>query len=230
MADTLGISEVQILELFITSAFWGMLLITFVQTIRYLLWDSDAKGIFVIYLEANAGNPRLLVTEGIPNITPSITAGWTMSLTNNIITTGIIVYSIWRVDKSNILYGIHAQESAIQESRSLFGSKKRQRTKLQNIIRIVIESGMIYTTTAFITFITFVVGSNSFYPTSDAELQILSIAFNLIIIRISTRPSGSGDYSTSVQSASQTFPLQKFSSATKGTVDTVPIQEPLSIY
>lgn len=113
---------------------------------------------------------------------------------------------------------------------------------MQNVIRIIVESGLMYTTIAFITFITFVVGSNSFYPTSDAacvfsliprstansliqqELQILSIAFNLIIIRISAHPSGSDDHSTSVQSAPQTFPLRKFSSAPKSTNESTQIE------
>lgn len=35
----LGISEAQLLGLFLASVFWGMFLITFVQSIRYLLWD-----------------------------------------------------------------------------------------------------------------------------------------------------------------------------------------------
>ncbi|KAH7870453.1 hypothetical protein F5879DRAFT_920744 [Lentinula edodes] len=349
MADTLGISEAQILGLFLASVFWGMLLITFVQAMRCMLWDLNVPGgrlkrastinwpmlvvalllmalstfdvslglmhsieafifytgpggsaarftgltdwvnilktcnvvfgkvisdgvlvyrcwavcdrriivvvfpillwmgylgtgIFVIYLEASAGNPKVLLTGGLSSLTPSITAGWTMSLANNIITTGVIVYRIWRVDQTNALFGIQTQGSSLQGTRGLFGRQKHQRTKLQNVIRIIVESGLMYTTIAFITFITFVVGSNSFYPTSDAacvfsliprstansliqqELQILSIAFNLIIIRISAHPSGSDDHSTSVQSAPQTFPLRKFSSAPKSTNESTQIE------
>ncbi|KAJ3861040.1 hypothetical protein EV359DRAFT_84723 [Lentinula novae-zelandiae] len=321
MADTLGISEAQILGLFLASVFWGMLLITFVQAMRCMLWDlnvlggrlkrastinwpmlvvalllmalstfdvslglmhsieafifytgpggsaarftgltdwvnilktcnvvfgkviSDGvlvyrcwavcdrriivvvfpillwmgylgTGIFVIYLEASAGNPKVLLTGGLSSLTPSITAGWTMSLVNNIITTGVIVYRIRRVDQTNALFGIQSQGSSLQgtQARGLFGRQKRQRTKLQNVIRIIVESGLMYTTIAFITFITFV------------ELQILSIAFNLIIIRISAHPSGSDDYSTSVQSAPQTFPLRKFSSAPKSTNESTQIE------
>ncbi|KAJ4484608.1 hypothetical protein C8R41DRAFT_444877 [Lentinula lateritia] len=331
MTDTLGISEAQILGLFLASVFWGMLLITFVQAMRCMLWDLNVPGgrlkrastinwpmlvvalllmalstfdvslglmhsieafifytgpggsaarftgltdwvnilktcnvvfgkvisdgvlvyrcwavcdrriivvvfpillwmgylgtgIFVIYLEASAGNPKVLLTGGLSSLTPSITAGWTMSLVNNIITTGVIVYRIRRVDQTNALFGIQSQGSSLQGTRGLFGRQKRQRTKLQNVIRIIVESGLMYTTIAFITFITFVVGSNSFYPTSDAELQILSIAFNLIIIRISAHPSGSDDHSTSVQSAPQTFPLRKFSSAPKSTNESTQIE------
>ncbi|KAF8825786.1 hypothetical protein HHX47_DHR6000418 [Lentinula edodes] len=174
----LGISEAQLLGLFLASVFWGMFLITFVQSIRYLLWDlkgnlkplsiinwpllivaallaflstfdvalglmhnieafifytgpggSAARftgltdwvnilkvyrcwvvynkrwlviafplllwlgylglAIFVIYLEASADNPHVLLTgPGLSDLTPSITSGWTMSLVNNILATG----------------------------------------------------------------------------------------------------------------------------------------------
>ncbi|KAJ3817579.1 hypothetical protein F5880DRAFT_1438508, partial [Lentinula raphanica] len=299
MADSLGISEAQILGLFLASVFWGMLLITFVQVMKCFLWDiergqlksasrinwpmliialllmafstfdvsiglmhcieafilytgpggSDARftgltdwvnilktcniafgkiisdgvlvyrcwvvynhsiavvvlpillwlgsfatSIFIIYLEASAKNPKALLTGGLSQITPSITASWSMSLANNIITTGLIVYRIWRVDRSNTQNGIwQGQETTMSIQRSdQFSShtKRRKRTsKLQEVIRIIIESGMMYTTIALISFITFEIGSSSAYATSDVELQILSIAFNLIIIRVSARPS-----------------------------------------
>lgn len=44
MTDTLGISEAQILGLFLASVFWGMLLITFVQAMRCMLWDLNVPG------------------------------------------------------------------------------------------------------------------------------------------------------------------------------------------
>ncbi|KAJ3807562.1 hypothetical protein EV368DRAFT_87435 [Lentinula lateritia] len=325
MADTLGISEAQILGLFLASVFWGMLLITFVQAMRCMLWDFNVPGgrlkrastinwpmlvvalllmalstfdvslglmhsieafifytgpggstarftgltdwvnilktcnvvfgkvisdgvlvyrcwavcdrkiivvvfpillwmgylgtgIFVIYLEASAGNPKVLLTGGLSSLTPSITAGWTMSLANNIITTGVIVYRIWRVDQTNALFGIQTQSSSLQGTRGLFGRQKRQRTKLQNVIRIIVESGLICGMYIYLD------------PRSTAnsliqqELQILSIAFNLIIIRISAHPSGSDHHSTSVQSAPQTFPLRKFSSAPKSTNESTQIE------
>ncbi len=42
MADNLGISEAQILGLFLASVFWGIFLVTFFQCMRHLVWD--AKG------------------------------------------------------------------------------------------------------------------------------------------------------------------------------------------
>ncbi|KAJ3816852.1 hypothetical protein F5880DRAFT_1493820 [Lentinula raphanica] len=286
MADDLGISEAQILGLFLASVFWGMLLITFVQVMKCLLWDIErgelkptskinwpmliialllmafstfdvsiglmhcieafvlytgpggsaarftgltdwvnilkvyrcwvicnhritvvvlpillwlggfSTAIFIIYLEASAKNPKILLTGGSSKLTPSITANWSISLANNIITTGVIVYKIWSVDRSNTLNGMWQGQISL-------------RTELQNVIRIIIESGMMYTAIALITFITFLVGSSSFYPTSDVELQILSIAFNLIIIRARTRPDpNSSSYNTNAQFAiPQIYPL-----------------------
>ncbi|KAF8825788.1 hypothetical protein HHX47_DHR6000765 [Lentinula edodes] len=286
MADTLGISEAQILGLFLASVFWGMLLITFVQAMRCMLWDLNVPGgrlkrastinwpmlvVALLLMALSTFDVSLGLMHSIEAFIfytgPGGSAARFTGLTDwvNILKVrkasahpypffptrvdfdqtslpGVIVYRIWRVDQTNALFGIQTQGSSLQGTRGLFGRQKHQRTKLQNVIRIIVESGLMYTTIAFITFITFVVGSNSFYPTSDAacvfsliprstansliqqELQILSIAFNLIIIRISAHPSGSDDHSTSVQSAPQTFPLRKFSSAPKSTNESTQIE------
>jgi len=190
-----------------------------------LLWlGYFGNSIYGIYLEASAGKPKVLLTDGMEKLHNAIIIGWTMSLANNIITTGLIVYRIWRVDRSNTKYGVKRSRETTREDgvRHLFGGKTC-RTELQNVIRIIIESGLMYTTIALITFVTFETGSNSFYPTSDAELQILSIAFNLIIIRISTHPSGPENYSTNIQSVSSersSFTLRKIRFAVKDTAST----------
>ncbi|KAJ3795663.1 hypothetical protein GGU11DRAFT_212724 [Lentinula aff. detonsa] len=314
----LGISEAQLLGLFLASVFWGMFLITFIQCIRYLLWDSRGVlkpaatvnwplfvvaallallstfdvalglmhnieafifytgpggsaarftgltdwvnilktcnvvfgklisdgvlvyrcwvvynkrwlvvafplllwlgylglAIFVVYVEASADNPHVLLTgPGLSDLTPSITSGWTLSLVNNIIATGLIVYRIWRVDRESSMYAMQSNSS---RSRAFF-SRSSQRTRLQNVTRVIIESGFLYTTIALITFITFLTGSNSFYAASDAELQILSIAFNLIIIRISTRPEENHSVQTSKPNHHPSFPLRTFTSVMDST-------------
>ncbi|KAJ3721326.1 hypothetical protein DFJ43DRAFT_1094643 [Lentinula guzmanii] len=305
----LGISEAQLLGLFLASVFWGMFLITFIQCIRYLLWDSRGVlkpaatvnwplfvvaallaflstfdvalglmhnieafifytgpawgsaarftgltdwvnilktcnvvfgklisdgvlvyrcwvvynkrwlvvafplllwlgylglAIFVVYVEASADNPHVLLTgPGLSDLTPSITSGWTLSLVNNIIATGLIVYRIWRVDKESSMYAMQSNSS--------------RRLNCKNVTRVIIESGFLYTTIALITFITFLTGSNSFYAASDAELQILSIAFNLIIIRISTRPEENHSVQTSKPNHHPSFPLRTFTSVMDST-------------
>ncbi|THU77024.1 hypothetical protein K435DRAFT_878389 [Dendrothele bispora CBS 962.96] len=161
--------------------------------------------IFIIFLEATAGNTHELLTDGEARITAVITSAWSMSIANNIMTTGLIVWFIRRVDKHSALYVM--QTSSLNNSS---GNRRRKRTKLQNVIRIMIESGLMYTVAAIIAFITFVTGNNSFYATTDVELQILAIAYNLIIIRINSRPPE--DYS--MKSTVATIPLHDMNTST----------------
>ncbi|KAF5339700.1 hypothetical protein D9758_014905 [Tetrapyrgos nigripes] len=179
-----------------------------------LLWLGDlAMTVFITVLEATAGSTHELLTGGEARITAVITSAWSMSIANNIMTTGLIVWFIRRVDRHNALYAM--QTSSLNNSsgnRRLF---RRKRTRLQNVIRIMIESGLMYTVTAIIAFITFVTGNNSFYATTDVELQVLAIAYNLIIIRVSSRPPE--DYSMKSTVATATIPLHNMNSTIEGT-------------
>lgn len=109
---------------------------------------------------------------------------------------GLLIWRIWDVDKQS-------KDFRIEISRQSHSYQSR----LQRIMRILIESGLLYTTTALISFVTFTVGSNAVYVITDAvsvhisvqtlffftnfvallvqEIQIVGIAFNLIIIRAS---------------------------------------------
>ena len=49
-------------------------------------------------------------------------------------------------------------------------------------MRVLIESGLIYTTTILILFGTYLAGSNAILALSNAVVQIIGITFNLIII------------------------------------------------
>ncbi|KAF9029394.1 hypothetical protein BDP27DRAFT_1349693 [Rhodocollybia butyracea] len=198
-------------------------------TFPALLWFGDvAMVIFSIFSEASQrNNPKVLLTE-VAELQVAFTVAWGMSLVNNVLVIfnryyslltaywlhpkGFIVYRIWHVDNS--LYAIRTEASPGAHP-NLFRRSAHRKTRLQRVIRIIIESGLLYTTSAFITFITFLVRSNSFYTLSHAELQILSIAFNLIIIRVSTQPSGSESY---VIQSSPTFPLRTFSAATNPSI------------
>ncbi|THU89102.1 hypothetical protein K435DRAFT_803022 [Dendrothele bispora CBS 962.96] len=125
-----------------------------------LLWFGDlAMTIFIIFLEATAGNTHELLTGGEARITAVITSAWSMSIANNIMTTGLIVWFIRRVDKHSALYAM--QISSLNNSS---GNRRRKRTKLQNVIRIMIESGLMYTVAAIIAFITFVDESSTDSP------------------------------------------------------------------
>jgi hypothetical protein len=313
LSMALGISEAQLLGVFLASVFWGMFLITFVQCMRYLLWDSKgylksastinwviltvalllasistfdvalglmhsieafilytgpggstarfteltdwvnilktctnafgnlindgvliyrcwviynkkwlvislslviwlgdlALTIFLIFLEASASNPRRLLTGSESALTPTITSWWTLSLFNNLFSTGLIVYRLWRVDKNNSLYAV---PESVPSSQGFFNGRYSKRTRLQRVIRIIVESGLLSATASLITFVTYLSNSNAFYPTSDAELQILSIAFNLIIIRIHSHPNEDYSMHSGRSHNLPTFPLRNFTS------------------
>ncbi|KAF5376594.1 hypothetical protein D9757_009591 [Collybiopsis confluens] len=182
----------------------------FLLILPVMLWLGDlAMTIYITFLEATAGNTHELLTGGESTITAVITSAWSMSIANNIITTGsMIVWFIRKVDRHNAMYAVQASNNSAPDSLKLF---RRKRTKLQNVIRIITESGLMYTVTAIIAFITFVTGNNSFYATTDVELQVLAIAYNLIIIRVSSRPPE--DYSMK-STVTATIPLHGMNSST----------------
>ncbi|KAF8068866.1 hypothetical protein FPV67DRAFT_1490019 [Lyophyllum atratum] len=97
---------------------------------------------------------------------------WSATITINIYATAMIVLRIWR----------SVRETAMAHRFTPFYSPKTQ-SRLQNIIRIIIESGLIYTAMSIIVFVTQLSGSNSVYITTAAEIQLTGIAFNLILIR-----------------------------------------------
>jgi len=49
---------------------------------------------------------------------------------------------------------------------------------------IIIESGAIYSAGLLCLLVTYAVGSNGQYPSLDAEMPLVGIAFNLIIVRV----------------------------------------------
>jgi len=86
----------------------------------------------------------------------------------NIYATVMIVYKIWRVD-----------------SQSAATRTKSPRNTLRAAIRIIIESGLLQTIISFTVLITVVTQSDASFITSAAEIQIVGIAYNLILIRVS---------------------------------------------
>ncbi|CAA7268856.1 unnamed protein product [Cyclocybe aegerita] len=162
-----------------------------------VLWlGCLATTIWVIYLEATL-HSRVLVSAS--QLQPAGTSFWALTIVLNIITTGLLLWRIHSVESSNRKYRIHS-----------ITDPDRRRSTLQRVMLSIIESGILYSIASLTTFITFVIGSNAVYVTTDAEIQIVGIAFNLIIIRASNI-AGFGDGSTMVSaqtSATQSAPLQ----------------------
>lgn len=69
----------------------------------------------------------------------------------------LIIWRIWNYNRRSAPYVTHTSVS----------QHKAPRTRLENVIRIILESGMLYTLTVIATFICEIVGSNAIYPVSD---------------------------------------------------------------
>ncbi|KAJ7020630.1 hypothetical protein C8F04DRAFT_1196461 [Mycena alexandri] len=104
----------------------------------------------------------------------------------NIITTCLLLYRIWRI--AELQWGLkpNADEymsrltPAKLASASIVPSPVYSRVK--HTKRLLIESGLIYTTATIITFSLFTAHNNAVYASIDVLVQIIGIAFNLIII------------------------------------------------
>ncbi|KAJ7289213.1 hypothetical protein C8J57DRAFT_1046248 [Mycena rebaudengoi] len=121
--------------------------------------------------------PQALVTAS--ELYPWGVAFWTLTICINLSTTPLIVLRIWRVDNEMV------------QSRLPLGSRRRDtpRTPLGRTMRHMIESGLIYTTAAIITFAAYTSQSIFSYPASALVIHSVGIAFNLIIIRRSKKRS-----------------------------------------
>ncbi|PPQ70157.1 hypothetical protein CVT26_014449 [Gymnopilus dilepis] len=83
----------------------------------------------------------------------------------------LLIYRIWQEEKFH--------------DRIFDGRPEKFVPPLRKIMRIIIESGLLYTSVAFATFVTAVIKTYGIYVTTAFEVQIVGIAFNLIIIRTS---------------------------------------------
>ncbi|EMD32785.1 hypothetical protein CERSUDRAFT_99162 [Gelatoporia subvermispora B] len=102
------------------------------------------------------------------NVTPFVAAALVLTVINNIMMTSLIAYRLWRITRELRPYIIG------------------QHT-LSSFMRIIIESGMLYTSTAIILLGATVSKNNFDFIAAGALVQVTGIAFNLIIIRVSSQ-------------------------------------------
>jgi len=116
---------------------------------------------------------------------PVVAASWSATIVLNIYATTMIVLRIWPV----------INKAAVTHRLSPFPLVRPQ-TKLHIVMRTILESGLVYTTMTIIVFVTHISGSNSIFITSAAEMQLIGITFNLILIRAKNASDATvaGDY------------------------------------
>ncbi|KAH9836692.1 uncharacterized protein C8Q71DRAFT_54513 [Rhodofomes roseus] len=104
-------------------------------------------------------------------IQPYFHAVFSMSLAVNVITTALIVYRIWSMQKLS----------------SEFFTKSWRgtgRVNLAHVNRIFVESALLYTLSVAVTLMTELANTNGNYGVSDVSLELAGVSFDLIIIRI----------------------------------------------
>ncbi|KAJ7886671.1 hypothetical protein B0H13DRAFT_2044062 [Mycena leptocephala] len=170
-----------------------------------VLGNTAVTGV-VLYLEITLKTHALL---NIKQLKPFGAAFWAMTIVINVLTTGLIVARIWRINHNtkDLLY-----ESEFQAR----PSNRRRSNKLQHVIRTVVESGLLYTGTSLITFVTYITNSVAVYVATDMEVQIIGIAFNLIIIR-AAQASEKSDSTTSESRTKGHYPLRFAGMGTQST-------------
>ncbi|KAG6889515.1 hypothetical protein C0995_000395 [Termitomyces sp. Mi166 len=94
-------------------------------------------------------------------------------------------------------------------------------TRFKLIMHIILESGLLYTTVAFMTFVTYTVKHNSLYVISRALVPITGIAFNLIIIRTSRAAEAENLANLTGSSTRQPLKLSNLHKSTGRHVDNI---------
>jgi len=106
---------------------------------------------------------------GATPLRPYLVAYYVLTLTLNILATGLIVYRIW---------DIHHQTTAF------FKSSLCSTDHIRSAIRIFVESALLYTLSVGVSIVVELAGSMAYYGTSDLSVELAGITFDLIIIRI----------------------------------------------
>ncbi|KAJ7464482.1 hypothetical protein FB451DRAFT_1561762 [Mycena latifolia] len=133
---------------------------------------------------------------------------WAIIVTVNLITSALIARRVWTVDhlKSRPNFQTETDESTTPTSMkpSACSLTCQSNEKMKRTTRIIIESGLIYTTMTLLTFLLFVANNVVVHPATDALVQAIGISFNLMIIH--NRPRTGACEST--QSNMNGVPLQ----------------------
>ncbi|GAW05636.1 hypothetical protein LENED_007506 [Lentinula edodes] len=123
-------------------------------------------GCFEIYTEFAFGSGTSLIVS--KPFAPYIITVIVLTVFVNISVTSLMIWRIW---------------SIIHDTQKLSPSRTRC-GPLSGALCILLDSGLMYTSSALIMLVTYVVSNNASYLVSDCLVQIIGITFNLIIIRV----------------------------------------------
>ncbi|KAJ8488673.1 hypothetical protein ONZ45_g13866 [Pleurotus djamor] len=97
---------------------------------------------------------------------------YALAFVQNVMTTGLIAYRIWRQERESNQVGIHTSGS---------------RSSLMPIVRIVIESAMIYVVELLVLIILYALHHNGQFVVQESVVPTVGIVFTLLTIRIIMR-------------------------------------------
>ncbi|KAJ3553789.1 hypothetical protein NM688_g3430 [Phlebia brevispora] len=155
-----------------------------------LMWLANAVlSAIIIFITATLHQDAIISCQA--SLKPFLYSFFAINIILNILTTGMIILQIWRVNKKSSPY--------VTRSDPQYSC-----TRLEQVMRIIIELGLLYTALMIATFICELASSNAIYGVSDVLVVAVGISFNLIIIRL--------NWTTTMSMASRevtlTYPLR----------------------
>ncbi|THG98149.1 hypothetical protein EW026_g4000 [Hermanssonia centrifuga] len=130
-----------------------------------MLWvTTTVCGSGIAWVEVTTKHSALLNES---SITPWIDSFLSFTLVVNLFVTSLIIGKLWKVRER------------------IVGSSSNP-DKWIRVMRIILDSGLMYTLSVVIFFATSIAGNNAQYGVSDVVVQIIGITFNLIIIRVNS--------------------------------------------
>lgn len=175
-----------------------------------LIWGMTlAAGIVMTWVECTTQQDAQLQD---PRITPWLNTLTVCTLVLNVLVTTLIVWRIWRV-----------------KSKSTGATVNPRR--LSRVMRIILDSGLLYTVCVVTFFGTVLAGSNAQYGVSDVVVQVIGITFNLIIIRVNdgTAPECQFTTTSGLGRTAPGYPLRFVHTATRDAAFSLPAEVSIAV-
>ncbi|KAK7055477.1 hypothetical protein R3P38DRAFT_2847272 [Favolaschia claudopus] len=186
---------------------WQVIIPSFVLYLAGL-----AMTIKLVHVEITTSNAAITLSSDITR--PWWCAFFAITAAQNVLTTSLLIWRIWRVERQSMLYRAAPSE--------LGTASVTPHSRLRRVIRVVAESGLAYSTLMFMTFVASLCGSDALYALGNATLQATGISFDLIIIR--STPSRDEQFTSFEHGTAYRAPLEFARSKNRSTaVDIVTI-------
>ncbi|KAH9921342.1 uncharacterized protein B0H18DRAFT_880272 [Fomitopsis serialis] len=146
-----------------------------VGIVPLVLWLACiAFAVMVVYILGTV-DVHTTIPE-IPQLQPYLYSFYATTVVLNLLTTGFIIIRLWKIHKRTSAF--FAQSWRV-----------RNRLSLADVILIMVESALLYTTTVVFSVVLDLARTNVYYGVIDLSIEVAGISFDMIIIRIWTAVS-----------------------------------------